>query len=94
MSRIDTVVRHLNARGHISDGSALIEYGRFRLSDVIHRLRTDAADRLPPGTEIVTIHKKDTKGADYGEYHLVRKASASPRSSVRAGRLREASAQV
>ena len=47
-SRIETVVAHLLSRGHISEGSALIEYDRFRLSDVIHRLRTDARVR-PPG---------------------------------------------
>lgn len=85
-SRIDTVVDHLLSRGHISEGSSLIEYGRFRLSDVIHRLRTDAAARLPADMEIVTIHKTDTKGASYGEYHLVPKASSAPRRQVNEAR--------
>ena len=49
----------------------MIEYGRFRLSDAIYRLRTTHADLLPPGKEIVTIHKQDTQGNRYGEYHLV-----------------------
>lgn len=76
------MLRHLLTRGHISEGTALIEYGRFRLSDVIHRLRTDAAALLPADKEIVTIHKQDTQGNRYGEYHLVSKASAAPRATV------------
>lgn len=93
-SRIDTVLAHLLSRGHISEGTATIEYGRFRLSDVIHRLRTDAAGRLPEGMEIVTIHKTDTKGASYGEYHLVQKAAFAPRRKVEAARSHSASAEA
>ncbi|MCR5870697.1 MULTISPECIES: hypothetical protein [unclassified Sphingomonas] len=85
-SRIDTVARHLAQRGHISEGSALIEYGRFRLADVIHRLRNERSDLLPEGMEIVTVHKVDTKGAPYGEYHLVSKSSASARRRVERAR--------
>jgi hypothetical protein len=69
-------------RGHISEGSALIEYGRFRLADVIHRLRTDRADLIPEGKEIVTVHKQDTQGQPYGEYHLVETRSAAARRMV------------
>jgi hypothetical protein len=47
--RVETVAAHLKQRGHISEGSALIEYGRFRLADVIHRLRNDRKDLLPRG---------------------------------------------
>lgn len=90
LSRIDTVIQHLINRGHISEGTALIEYGRFRLSDVIHRLRNDAADRLPKGMEIVTIHKRDTKGDQYGEYHLVPSHSAAQRQAVLQARSEEA----
>lgn len=93
-SRIETVMAHLASRGHISEGSATIEYGRFRLSDVIHRLRTDRKDLVPDGMEIVTIHKTDTKGDPYGEYHLVPKAAASARTRVFAARAREAAAPV
>ena len=81
-SRIETVAEHLVSRGHISEGSAIIEYGRFRLSDVIHRLRNERPDLLPPGMEIVTIHKQDTQGNHYGEYHLVSKASRAARQAV------------
>lgn len=78
-SRVETVAEHLIQRGHISEGSALIEYGRFRLADVIHRLRTDRADLVPEGMEIVTIHKQDTQGNHYGEYTLVSNKAAAVR---------------
>jgi hypothetical protein len=83
---VETVAQHLIQRGHISEGSALIEYGRFRLADVIHRLRTDRSDLLPEGKEIVTVHKQDTQGNRYGEYFLVEKAAAASRSAVERGR--------
>jgi hypothetical protein len=89
VSRIERVASHLQQRGHISEGSALIEYGRFRLADVIHRLRHERADLLPDGMEIVTINKQDTQGNPYGEYHLVQKASAEPRRRVVRARARE-----
>ncbi|WP_079638071.1 hypothetical protein [Sphingopyxis flava] len=68
---VEIVASHLAVRGHISEGSALIEYGRFRLGDAIYRLRNEKAHLLPEGMEIVTIHKQDTQGNRYGEYHLV-----------------------
>ena len=30
-SRIETVAAHLKSRGHISEGTATIEYGRFQI---------------------------------------------------------------
>jgi hypothetical protein len=83
---VETVADHLKQRGHISEGSALVEYGRFRLADVIHRLRTDRSDLVPAGKEIVTIHKRDTQGNPYGEYHLVETRSAKVRRMVEAVR--------
>lgn len=88
-SRVEIVAEHLKRRGHISEGSALIEYGRFRLSDVIHRLRTDRADLLPAGTQIVTIHKQDTQGNRYGEYTLVSTRSSAIRHHIESARARE-----
>lgn len=85
-SRVETVAAHLQQRGHISEGSALIEYGRFRLADVIHRLRNDRTDLVPEGQEIVTIHKQDTQGNPYGEYHLVPKKASEVRRMVEAAR--------
>lgn len=88
-SRVEIVADHLITRGHISEGSALVEYGRFRLSDVIHRLRNDRADLVPPGMEIITIHKKDTQGNQYGEYHLVSTQAAAQRERLDRARARE-----
>lgn len=79
ITRAEQVAEHLLTRGHISEGSALIEYGRFRLGDAVHRLRNERSDLIPEGFEIVTIHKLDTKGDRYGEYHLVPTAAAETR---------------
>lgn len=70
------VIKHLLRRGHISQGTATVEYGAdlCRLSDAIHRLRNEDADLVPPGQEIVTVHKLDTNGRRYGEYVLVQRA--------------------
>lgn len=75
----EIVAAHLVQRGHISEGSALIEYGRFRLGDAIFRLRTNKRHLLPEGKEIITLHKQDTQGNRYGEYHLVDTKSAATR---------------
>lgn len=85
-TRAELVAEHLRTRGHISEGSALVEYGRFRLGDAIYRLRNEKAHLLPKGTEIVTIHKTDTQGNPYGEYHLVPKAAAAARAALDAAR--------
>lgn len=85
-SRVEIVADHLIQRGHISEGAAIVEYGRFRLADVIHRLRNDRTDLIPEGKEIVTVHKRDTQGNPYGEYHLVETKSAKVRRMVEAAR--------
>lgn len=88
LSRVETVAQHLIQRGHISEGSALVEYGRFRLADVIHRLRTDRTDLIPEGKEIITIHKQDTQGNRYGEYTLVTQKAHAVRRRLDAVRAR------
>ena len=85
-SRAEQVAEHLKSRGHISEGSALIEYGRFRLGDAIFRLRTSHRHLVPKGHEIITIHKQDTKGDRYGEYHLVPAQAAAARQQLEAQR--------
>lgn len=79
LSRVELVAEHLKQRGHISEGSALVEYGRFRLADAIYRLRRERSDLIPEDMEIITMNKNDTQGNGYGEYHLVRKTSAVTR---------------
>lgn len=86
----EIVAAHLIARGHISEGSALIEYGRFRLGDAIFRLRTSHSHLLPEGKEIVTMHRQDTQGNRYGEYHLVETTAAATRRILTDARARAA----
>lgn len=76
-NRALVVIKHLVQRGHISQGTATLEYGSLlqRLSDVIHRLRNEDADMVPPGHHILTVKKFDTQGRPYGEYHLTRGAA-------------------
>jgi len=69
------VAKHLRKHGHISQGSATLEYGNFRLSDAIFRLRTDDDDLIPEGMRIITVTKRDASGHPYGEYQLVKKGS-------------------
>lgn len=92
ISRAEQVADHLKTRGHISEGSALIEYGRFRLGDAIFRLRTTKKHLIPEGYEIITLHKQDTKGDRYGEYHLVPTAAAASRRHLDAQRDRAVAA--
>jgi hypothetical protein len=70
------VANHLKRHGHISQGSATMEYGSFRLSDAILRLRNEDSDLIPDGMRIKTVMKRDASGHPYGEYQLVKKAGA------------------
>lgn len=65
------VAKHLIKHGHISQGTATLEYGNFRLSDAIHRLRNEDDDLVPVGKKIITVTKRDASGHPYGEYQLV-----------------------
>jgi hypothetical protein len=65
------VANHLKRHGKISQGSANMEYGQFRVSDAIHRLRNEDSDLIPAGKKIITVTKRDASGNSYGEYQLV-----------------------
>lgn len=69
------VANHLKKHGHISQGSATLEYGHFRLSDAILRLRNEDDDLIPSGMRIKTVMKRDASGHPYGEYQLVKKGA-------------------
>lgn len=69
------VAKHLISFGRISQASADAEYGKFRLSDAILRLRNEDNDLIPEGFRIKTAMKRDASGHPYGEYQLVRKAA-------------------
>lgn len=82
MTKAELVIEHLKRRGHISAGSALIEYGYFRLSDAIYRLRRERPSLIPAGFEIISLNRKDTRGNDYAEYHLVQTAASAVREQL------------
>jgi hypothetical protein len=69
------VANHLKSFGRISQASADAEYGKFRLSDAILRLRNEDSDLIPAGKRIKTAMKRDASGHLYGEYQLVDKAA-------------------
>lgn len=70
-SKVQMVADHLVELGRITDGGALIQYGRFRLSDAIYRLRRERRDLLPPGKRIITVERTDRMGNLFAEYRLV-----------------------
>lgn len=69
------VAKHLIRFGKITQVSAQAEYGSFRLSDAILRLRNEDSDLIPAGKTIKTVMKRDASGHPYGEYQLVAKAA-------------------
>lgn len=81
-TKAQLVAEHLKRRGHISAGTALIEYGYFRLSDAIYRLRKEYPHLIPEGFEIITQERTGTRGNLFGEYHLVQTAAAAVRKQL------------
>lgn len=67
----EIVARHLIEYGHISEGTALIEYGSLSVAHAVWRLRRDKKHLLPAGKKIITRLRKDANGQRYGVYHLV-----------------------
>jgi hypothetical protein len=70
------VAAHLKKFGRISQGSANMEYGQFRVSDAVLRLRNEDSDLIPRGKRIKTVMKRDASGNRYGEYQLVDRIAA------------------
>ena len=69
------VASHLKKHGSITQVTALAEYGNFRLSDAVLRLRNEDNDLIPEGMRIKTVMKRDASGHPYGEYQLVKKGA-------------------
>ena len=69
---IEAVADHLKRRGHITKGTAILEFGFFHLGDIIYRLRHERSDLLPPGTYIKSVPRRDGGGNLYTEYVLAR----------------------
>ena len=64
------VIEHLQKHGRITEGHALIEYGRFSVAHAIWALRNDKANLVPKGKRISTRMMKDVNGQPYAEWHL------------------------
>lgn len=65
------VIEHLQKHGRITEGHALIEYGRFSVAHAIWSLRGPKAYLVPEGKTIRTIMQTDVNGQPYAEWRLV-----------------------
>lgn len=65
------VIEHLQKHGRITEGHALIEYGRFSVAHAIWSLRGPKAYLVPEGKMIRTRMMRDVNGQPYAEWHLV-----------------------
>lgn len=64
MSKINRVLNHLQTHGSITPKDAYIQYGYYRLSDGIWKLRGR-------GHNIVTQDETSDKGESYARYVLI-----------------------
>lgn len=64
MKKIEQVLTHLQTHGSITPKDAYIQYGYYRLSDGIWKLRNR-------GHNIVTLDETNDKGETYARYVLL-----------------------
>ena len=64
------VIEHLQKHGRITEGHALIEYGRFSVAHAVWSLRGPKAHLVPKGKVIITVMQTDVNGQPYAEWHL------------------------
>ena len=65
------VAEHLKKHGRITEGHALIEYGRFSVAHAVWCLRHTHQHLLPPGKTVATQMQRDVNGQPYAEWSLV-----------------------
>lgn len=65
------VIDHLIQHGRITEGHALIEYGRFSVAHAIWSLRNKYSSLVPKGKRIETRMLRDVNEQPYAEWHLV-----------------------
>jgi hypothetical protein len=65
------VAEHLVKHGRITEGHALIEYGRFSVAHAVWELRHNKQHLLPAGKVIRTTMQKDVNGQPYALWELV-----------------------
>ena len=64
MKKIEQVLRHLQIHGSITPKDAYLQYGYYRLSDGIWKLRNR-------GHNIITQEETSDKGETYARYVLI-----------------------
>lgn len=64
------VIDHLKKHGRITEGHALIEYGRFSVAHAVWCLRHTHAHLIPDGKRIETKMLRDVNGQRYAEWSL------------------------
>lgn len=65
------VVEHLMKHGRITEGHALIEYGRFSVAHAVWKIRNRRPELLPSGKTIRTNMLRDVNGQPYAQWELV-----------------------
>lgn len=65
------VAEHLKKHGRITEGHALIEYGRFSVAHAIWSLRNKNQQYIPQGKTIRTTMMRDVNGQPYALWELV-----------------------
>lgn len=65
------VLEHLKKHGRITEGHALIEYGRFSVAHAIWTLRNRLSHIIPEGMIIRTTMMRDVNGQPYALWELV-----------------------
>lgn len=66
----DLVIQHLQRHGRITEGHALIEYGRFSVAHAVWCLRHTHQHLIPEGKAIKTRINRDVNGQRYAEWEL------------------------
>lgn len=68
------VIEHLKKHGRITEGHALVEYGRFSVAHAVWCLRHTHQHLVPKGKEIHSTILRDVNGQRYAEWSLKRAA--------------------
>jgi len=68
--KYELVAEHLKKHGRITEGHALIEYGRFSVAHAVWTLRNKRTGYIPAGKEIRTTMMRDVNGQPYALWEL------------------------
>lgn len=71
-SKPHLVAEHLIKHGRITEGHALIEYGRFSVAHAVWCLRHTHKHLLPKNAKVRTKMMRDVNGQRYAQWELAR----------------------